>query len=99
MCIVSNISDWGQKTWPEPAPYKFNPWETSPIPKEDKPYSGPTKEEWEEFKKLLKQAAKVDEITGQPDCVDPEKQKWMESIEKRLDDLEKNRIYVSYTNA
>lgn len=89
MCVVSNISDWGRRTWPEPEPFlpKPNPWETLPLP--NPPYNGPTREEWEEFKKLLKQAAKVDELAGQADCVDPKKQEWMEKIEKRLNELEK----------
>jgi hypothetical protein len=44
------------------------------------------------FKELLDAAAKVDEVTGQPDCADPEKTKVLErldELEKRLEEVEK----------
>lgn len=38
----------------------------------------------EEFKKLLEAAKKFDEKTGQPDCEDPEKAKWIEIVERKV---------------
>ena len=38
-----------------------------------------------EFRELVKAAALIDEKTGQPDCVDPEKEK----LQARVDELEK----------
>lgn len=44
---------------------------------------------WDHFKKLLEDARKFDEETGQKECVDPKKQEWMDNIEKKLANLEK----------
>lgn len=43
---------------------------------------------WPLFKALVKEAEKFDKETGQPDCVDPEKDAWMKRIEERLEKLE-----------
>ena len=76
MCVYSMIMDYYNPKIPQ-GPCKTNQW---------------TPETQSEFEKLLDdirkaaEAAKVvDELTGQPDCVDPEKQK----LEKRVAALEK----------
>lgn len=43
---------------------------------------------WPQFKNLVTEAEKFDKATGQPDCVDPEKEAWMKRIEDRLEKLE-----------
>jgi hypothetical protein len=47
-----------------------------------------TYESFNEFKKLLELLDRLDNLLGQPDCVDPEKTKYMEEIEGRLKKLE-----------
>jgi hypothetical protein len=47
-----------------------------------------TYESFNEFKKLLELLDRLDNLLGQPDCVDPEKTKYMEEIEARLKKLE-----------
>ena len=42
------------------------------------------KELYEEFKKLLEAAKQFDEKTGQPDCEDPEKAKWIQIVEQKV---------------
>jgi hypothetical protein len=42
------------------------------------------KELYEEFRKLLDAAKQFDEKTGQPDCEDPEKAKWIEIVERKV---------------
>ena len=79
MCVVSMLSDWGHRQWPSYPPI---------LPSYVPTYIGPSREEWEEFKELLKKATKFDEVSGQPDCVDPKKQEWMKEIEERLKKLE-----------
>lgn len=41
-----------------------------------------------EFKKLLEAAKQFDVITGQPDCEDPEKMKWIEVVERNVETQE-----------
>lgn len=37
-----------------------------------------------QFKKLVEEAKKFDEVTNQPDCEDPEKAKFMEELDRKL---------------
>jgi len=39
---------------------------------------------WDEYQELLRKAQKYDEMMKQPDCPDPEKEKTMKEIERRL---------------
>jgi len=74
MCVVSNIGDYFDRQYPWPMnpapwkqPYPKNPWpDTIPVP--SWPTPGPTKEQFEEFLELLRQAIRFDKVTGQPDC-------------------------------
>ena len=43
---------------------------------------------WRDYQKLLDDTKKLDEKLGEPDCVDPEKEKWMKEVEERLQKLE-----------
>ena len=49
-----------------------------------KPYNGPTKEQFEEFLKLMRQARKFDEAMGHPNCEQREKLEWMKGIAEYL---------------
>lgn len=89
MCAVSNIGDWGRHQWPNfpapapatyPYPYKPSPGSIDYVP----PYNGPTKEQFEEFLKLLRAAKKFDDATGQKDCEQPEKVDWIKAMAKHL---------------
>jgi hypothetical protein len=96
MCAVSNIGDYGRQTWPTPFP--VNPYQqwphdgvlpappAPPFPFNgiQAPYNGPSKEQFEEFLKLLRAAKAFDEATGQPDCKNDEKLDWLKAIAKHL---------------
>lgn len=41
-------------------------------------------ESLDEFQKLIDAAVKFDVATGQPDCEDPTKKKWLELIERKV---------------
>lgn len=94
MCAVSNIGDMGRKMWPDYEPYKypqFPPPYTKPDPFNPgignpfvKPYNGPTKEQFEEFLKLMRQAKKLDAALGLPDCEQAEKINWLKGLAKYL---------------
>lgn len=73
MCAYSAIMDGFNKKWPNPVTIPSIPsWpEVKPtvfpsiMPA---PYTGPTKEQFEELLKLLRAAKVYDEKTGQPEC-------------------------------
>lgn len=103
MCVVSNISDYGkQHVWPNPDDWKwklplapgpytpepFFPHQTIPVKVEPNPFSKEEVERIREFLKLLEMAKKVDEMTGQADCPDPEKAAWVKKLAERLDGIE-----------
>ena len=46
------------------------------------------RDNFEDFKKLLEDARKLDQKTNQPDCEDLEKSSWMKEVEERLKKLE-----------
>jgi hypothetical protein len=76
------IMDQGRRDWPNPIPDN-NPLKDL-IPLSPRPVDLPTKEEIEEFRKLLEQAKKFDAVTGQPDCEDPAKTVWLKGFCNRL---------------
>lgn len=51
-----------------------------------------TRPAWDDFIRILPQIEKVDEKLGQPDCKDPEKERWMKDIERRLKRLEAKKM-------
>jgi hypothetical protein len=88
MCTYSNIGDIGRDMWPHPwgpgnEPYKFPkyPPPNLPLPL---PYSGPTKEQFEEFLNLMRQAKKFDKSMGHPNCEQGEKIKWIKELAEYL---------------
>jgi hypothetical protein len=95
MCTYSNIGDIGRDMWPQPwgpkqEPYKFPnittlmpapPYGGIPI---NPPYNGPTKEQFEEFLQLMRQAKKFDKAMGHPDCEQGEKIKWIKELAEYL---------------
>jgi hypothetical protein len=101
MCVVSMVFDHFEKqfpTWPNVP----NPMPSPPPPQVD--LSGlfsVTREREEELRKLIKEfreaveaAKKVDVLTKQPDCEDPEKAKLVDRVaelERRLDGIERPR--------
>lgn len=78
MCITSAILDYGRHQWPTP-----NPWVYQPV----QPLV-PSPVDWSKFKELLEKAAEFDRVAKQPDCEDPEKVKWFDTMEKRMKKLE-----------
>lgn len=95
MCVVSNIGDYGRDMWPKPwgEPYKLpqfpGPGRAVPMPGIDypmpqRPYNGPTKEQFEEFLELLRKAKKFDDLTNQPKCESQQKLDWIQPIADHL---------------
>lgn len=105
MCVVSQITDYGRKIWPDP-------WSSAPMtpggpPFQEYPKFYPAfpaipaapapKEEYDEallkkfkeFMELINKAKETDVILDQPDCPDPEKAEWIKKLEDRIADLEK----------
>lgn len=83
MCVVSMVYDNFDKKFPftETSPwpsFPITPVKTDPKPEQD----------WikllKDFADAKKAAETVDKLTGQPDCVDPEKAK----LEERVKELE-----------
>ncbi len=83
MCIVSNIgTGWGDNfpdRWPEvPSSPVY------PIPQISRHEFDELKREMEALKKLLQEAKKFDEATGQPDCEMEQKVKFIKQIAEAL---------------
>jgi hypothetical protein len=103
MCVMSMIADQYHPTAPTyPAPMPMYPGQVPStdwlqIPNTDQRW---TPEKWAEFEKLLEQASKIDELTGQPDCEDPEKIAWMNEVRRALEleehEVEDIDVHVSY---
>ena len=82
MCSVSVIYDYFRdRTFPQPWP--------NPVP------TGPglapidwTPETLKLLKEIIAQLEVLDAKTGQPNCEDPAKAKWMRDVERRLSRLE-----------
>ncbi len=97
MCVVSNMIDyhkdwWHPGPWPPPnaVPMKISvpewvpPTTTTIDVTWSPPYTGPTKEQFQEFLELLKAGKKYDKATGQPDCELAEKKKLVMELAKKL---------------
>lgn len=91
MCVVSNIGDMGRGMWPKPwKGYPYPGSDPAPMPGIDFPplqpkrYDGPTREQFEEFLKLLRAGARFDAATGQPGCELEEKIGWLRELAKHL---------------
>lgn len=101
MCVYSMVIDHFNARIPEIAPVT-----PTTVTLDKLPTFSPlaTKEDIESLRKLIseyheavKAALIVDKLTGQPDCVDPEKQKLEERVaklEEELAKLKKKRIPI-----
>jgi hypothetical protein len=85
MCVVSMVYDHFRDRFPQPQPF------TNPTPN-PLPWPMPGSLEFAELRKLIQEfreaveaAKKVDVLTKQPDCADPEKA----TLEKRVAELER----------
>lgn len=83
MCIVSNIGNDWNRTFPDRYPnVPLQP--IFPIPEISRTEFEKLKAEVLELKELLKAAKKFDEATGQPDCEQESKIKFMKQIAEAL---------------
>lgn len=89
MCVMSVVMDQfrprfpSPEQWPSPQ-YPRQPWMT-PIPMKLTPPPDPFEIEQlrkliEDFREAVKAAEVIDRVTGEPDCVDPEKGKLVERV-------------------
>lgn len=46
---------------------------------------------WADLREVIRRLDEIDRKLGQPDCHDPEKAKWMQTVERRLKRLEGKR--------
>ena len=76
MCVYSMVMEYYNPKIPS-TPFKTNEWSPERQSEFEKLF--------DDIRKAAEAAKVVDELTGQPDCVDPEKQK----LEKRVAALEK----------
>lgn len=95
MCVYSMImdhkmDDWYNKYWKSVPGPKYEPdsppsWPYPlPEPTKDVEVKLPTKEELEEFRKLLERARKYDEENNQKDCELEEKKKILKDMANKL---------------
>ena len=90
MCVVSNIGGYGMGITPNNDWWKYQPATVVPYvpPTPPNPW---TPSMIKDFQELVERARKWDQNHGQPDCVDPEKDRFLRVIEelsKRIDELE-----------
>lgn len=99
MCVYSMVTDHFRDMWtpgwkpgepyptlvPSPfPPTTIGPW-TTPWSAPDEPKTVEiTLEEYEEYRRLKRNAEELDAVTGQPDCVKPEVAEWEAVIEAYL---------------
>lgn len=87
MCIVSRVTDYGQKLWPNPMDRWPNPEPFVPIGPIITPTPvgpGQIVVELTKFLELVEKARQLDELLGQKDCPDPAKEDWLKDVERRL---------------
>lgn len=84
MCVVSMIMDHYWDRWRDryvPAP---QPWEMPRVPPPLPAPSVPTKEEIEEFRKLLERAKEYDKKNNEPECENEKKRQLLLDLAKQL---------------
>jgi hypothetical protein len=85
MCVVSNIGDDWRNKFPDRWPnFPTNPIPQYPIPQISRYEFDELKREMEALKKLLQEAKKFDEATGQQDCEMESKVKFIKQIAEAL---------------
>lgn len=101
MCVVSAITDYGQRIWPDPwvQPSGVGPRHYPAVrpngPNQTTPFEPASKQDLEalasqmrEFMETIKAAEKFDAVTDQPDCPSEDKAAWLKDFRSRLDQLE-----------
>ena len=86
MCSVSVITQYGRTMWPDPR------WADviDHLPPQPTPQPDPDLlEKFKKFMELVEKAKIFDRETGQPDCEDPDKARWLKSLEDRIAELER----------
>lgn len=92
MCVISMIHDHYQPTWPAPNTTPVVPWDPK-ITITSPPFTAAQeKTALEAFEELCAAARKLDEILGLPDCEDPKKAEWLESVRQRVREHELKKI-------
>ena len=89
MCVVSNIGDYGRTMWPPVSTPTllsgYTPWASGPSRTiVTPPYTGPTKEQFDELLILLRAGVRFDKATGQAHCEQEQKIGWLRDIAKTL---------------
>jgi hypothetical protein len=94
MCTVSMIMQAQQEIWPWPSPrlplteaslpYHLFPLPIEPSAPQIPAHEGPTKEQFEEFLSLLREAKRFDEKMGQKDCEMETKKAWLRALAEHL---------------
>jgi hypothetical protein len=93
MCVMSVVHDHYWPLIPDPEIYGPGPTPVPFVPPPPPPDNlAELRQLIEDFKKAAAAAKVVDELTGQKDCVDPEKATLIDrvrALEERLDAIEK----------
>lgn len=96
MCALSFVMEQWSPWVPQPAqqwPSQIGWTEPQPQVAEDATNEY-VREMLDSLEKAMEAARKLDELTGQPDCVDPDKAKLLnrvEELERRLQQIEESR--------
>ena len=95
MCVISMIHDRYRRTWPvlpgtivPGTGTAVEPW----VPDQIKWTPTQEKTALDAFEELCAAARKLDEILGLPDCEDPKKAEWLESVRQRVREHELKKI-------
>ena len=80
MCTVSMIMDWKENEWAR----KYYPQPNTNTPPIISPVQFPTKDEIDEFRRLLERAREYDKKMGQPDCELESKRNKLKDMAKEL---------------
>lgn len=90
MCSVSMVSDWYNQDWRLKQPtYPAIPNLLPTIAPATLPWSD---ESLKLLKEIMGQLKKLDDKLGLPDCEDPNKAKWIKSIEKKVQRKKSKRM-------
>ena len=94
MCVISMIHDHYRPVWSSPQTVpgtSTHPWELGNI-EILRNLTVPEKTALDAFEELCAAARKLDEILGLPDCEDPKKAEWLESVRERVRQHELDKI-------
>jgi hypothetical protein len=76
MCVVSMVHDYAKQNWP------INDIHWPPLEFDE------NRKKYHKLIDMIKRAEELDRIMKEPDCVDPEKEKYIQELEARLLKLE-----------